>query len=95
MEGGAVEDTSTNAAQSVVPKQRTISLACDFDYLKIRMTLEPEQSTIPRELFSRALNESLLQLYGLVGGAIALDFIKYDPSERTAIIKVDKRCDLD
>ena len=37
MEGGAVEDTSTNAAQSVVPKQRTISLACDFDYLKIRM----------------------------------------------------------
>jgi RNase P/RNase MRP subunit POP5 len=52
-------------------------------------TLEPEQSTIARDTFTRALNESLLQLFGLAGGAIALDFIKYDPAERTGIIKVD------
>mmetsp|Transcript_29733 Transcript_29733/g.64928 ORF Transcript_29733/g.64928 Transcript_29733/m.64928 type:complete len:142 (-) Transcript_29733:210-635(-) len=87
MEGGAV--SLNNAGGSEAPRKRTINLPCDSKYLKIRMTLEPEQSTIPRELFARALNESLLQLYGLAGGAVALEFIKYDPSEATGIIKVD------
>mmetsp|Transcript_37223 Transcript_37223/g.51661 ORF Transcript_37223/g.51661 Transcript_37223/m.51661 type:complete len:155 (+) Transcript_37223:56-520(+) len=87
---------SEDKSSSELAPSFSIRLPIKFTYMKVRLTLTSTSTNTdhPKAVSSdnivRAVNESLLQLFGIVGGAIPFNVIHFFENERAAILRVDK-----
>ncbi|KAK3280681.1 hypothetical protein CYMTET_11494 [Cymbomonas tetramitiformis] len=82
---------SSASTEDSLLSQDTVALKCTNKYCKIRLSFFDSHIVVTRRLFMQAINQAVVQMFGLVGGAMIIDLLMFCESKQTGFIKFQSR----
>ncbi|BDA48134.1 probable ribonuclease P protein subunit p14 [Coccomyxa sp. Obi] len=75
----------------VFPHQQTVTLGCKTYFLRLSTCFEGAQVSLNPDFVRTAIQQSLRQVFGVIGGAINFDVLEVKEETNQAFLKVDRR----